>query len=322
LAQPPSIGNFAPARAEDPSRLTLVGSEWIETAQERTARMIPRLNSFWIGDELGYVEKLTLASALSVGHPFTIYSYAAEKLRGVPSGVEVRDANEVVPYRALAHYFEGGSAALGTDFFRYAMQAKGLGVWADLDLYFLRPIDFDDEYLFGWEHKTSINGAVLRLPANSDMVRELCDIPHVNWRPPFYGPRKTAIFYWRRLTEGDLRPENYRWGTFGPMVLTYLARKYGVAKSAKKPSIFYPVSHQDWKLLCGPPELVKATLTKETRTVHLWRSVLIRLMGPSPPRGSYLEALCHALGLTVAASTEDDGRIDEAPLLTSARDQT
>ena len=152
---------------------------------------------------------------------------------------------------------------------------RDLGAWVDLDLYFIRPIDFEDDYLFGWEHRTSINGAVLRLPANSDMVRELCEIPQVNWRPPFYGPRKTAIFYWRRLTEGDLRPENYRWGTFGPMFLTYLARKYGVAKRAKKRSVFYPVSHHNWKLLCGPPELVKAELTEETRTVHLWRSVLI-----------------------------------------------
>jgi hypothetical protein len=64
------------------------------------------------------------------------------------------------------------------------------------------------ERAFGWEHETSINGAVLRLPANSAMVRELCDIPHVNWRPPFYGPRKTAIFHWRRFTEGHIRPEN------------------------------------------------------------------------------------------------------------------
>jgi hypothetical protein len=275
--------------------------------------MLPGLNSLWIGEELGYIEKLTLASALSVGHSFTVYSYASGKLRGVPSGVEVRDANEVVPYQELAHYFDGGSAALGTDFFRYAMQAKGLGAWVDLDLYFIRPIDFEDEYLFGWEHRTSINGAVLRLPANSDMVRELCDIPQVNWRPPFYGPRKTAIFYWRRLTEGDLRPENYRWGTFGPMFLTYLARKYGVAKRAKKRSVFYPVTHHNWKLLCGPPELVKAELTSETRTVHLWRSVLIRKMGASPPPGSYLEALCHAHGLMGADPIGDEGRNREHP---------
>ena len=177
------------------------------------------------------MERLTLVSALSVGHPFTLYSYTPEKLRGVPNGVEVRDANEVVPYRTLARYFDGGWAALGTDFFRYAMQAKGLGTWADLDLYFIRPIDFHDDYVFSWEHEKSINGAVLRLPPNSDMVRELCEISHLNWRPPFYGPRKTAVFYWRRLTEGDIRPENYRWGTFGPMILTYLAKKHRVSRN-------------------------------------------------------------------------------------------
>ncbi len=187
--------------------------------------MLDRLNSLWIGEQLGYVERLTRVSALSVGHPFTLYSYTPERLRDVPSGVEVRDANDVVAYESLARYFDGGWAALGSDFFRYALQAKGLGYWVDLDLYFIRPIDFQDDYVFGWEHEASIDGAVLRLPPDSAMVRELCDISHVNWKPPFYGPRKTVAFYWRRLIEGDLRPENYRWGTFGPTFLTDLATK-------------------------------------------------------------------------------------------------
>ena len=47
--------------------------------------MLPRLNSLWIGEQLGYLERLTLASALSVGHSFTLYSYAPEKLREVPT---------------------------------------------------------------------------------------------------------------------------------------------------------------------------------------------------------------------------------------------
>ena len=100
--------------------------------------MFDRLNSLWIGEQLGYVERLTMVSALSVGHPFRLYSYSPDKLRGVPNGVEVRDANEVVPYPTLARYFDVGLAALGTDFFRYAMQAKGFGYWVDLDLYFIK----------------------------------------------------------------------------------------------------------------------------------------------------------------------------------------
>jgi hypothetical protein len=259
--------------------------------------MLDRLHSLWVGEQLGYVERLTMVSARSVGHPFTLYSYVPEKLRGVPNGVEVRDAKEVVPYKALARYFDGGWATLGTDFFRYAMQAKGLGYWVDLDLHFIRPIDFHDQYVFGWEHETSINGTVLRLPRDSDMVRELNGISHINWRPPFYGPRKTAVFYWRRIIEGNIRPENYRWGTFGPMILTYLAKKYRVSNQAKHRSVFYPVRHRDAKLLLGPPEPVESQLTNETRAIHLWNSVLSRLAKGSPPPGSYIEAACRRHGL-------------------------
>ncbi len=259
--------------------------------------MLDRLHSLWIGERLGYLERLTMVSALSVGHPFTLYSYGPEKLHGVPDGVELRDAKEVLPYASLSRYFDGGWATLGTDFFRYAMQAKGLGYWVDLDLYFIRPIDFHDQYVFSWEHETMINGSVLRLPRDSEMVRELCSISHVNWRPPFYGPRKTAIFYWRRLTEGDIRPENYRWGTFGPMMLTYLAKKYRVSKLAKHRSVFHPIRHRDAKLLLGPPEPVESQLTNETRAIHLWNSVLRRLAKGSPPPGSYLEAACRRHGL-------------------------
>jgi hypothetical protein len=269
--------------------------------------LLDPLNSLWIGGELGYIERLTIVSALSIGHPFRLYSYSPEKLRSIPDGVEVRDANEVVAYPALARYFDGGHAALGTDFFRYAMQARGLGYWVDLDLYFLRPLDFGDPYVFGWENKTSINGAVLRLPPESDMVRDLCAIPHLNWRPPFYGLRKSAAFYWRRLREGDLWPENYRWGTFGPAALTYLAKKHRVAHRAQKRPVFYPVLHPDAKLLCGAPEWVESRLTEETRTVHLWHSVLSRAAKGPPPPGSWLDVVCRRHGLTPKGFADGDG---------------
>ena len=84
------------------------------------------------------------------------------------------------------------------------------------------------------------------------------------------------MFYWERLTKGDIRPKDYRWGTFGPSTLTHLARKYAVAGRAKAPSVFYPVMHYQVDLFLRPPELVESLLTAETRTVHLWQSVLRR----------------------------------------------
>jgi hypothetical protein len=259
--------------------------------------MLERLNSLWIGAELGQIERLTVVSSLSVGHAFTIYSYAPEKLGAVPQGAEVRDAREVAPYESLTLLLERGEGALASDFFRYALLAKGLGIWVDLDLVFLKPIDFEDEYVFGWENKKSINGAVLRLPKDSDMLHELCGIPQLNWRPPFYGPRKMAWFYWRRLTKGDMRPQDYRWGAFGPSILTHLAKKYGIAHRAKPCSVFYPVRHFDVELLLGPPELVESLLTAETRTVHLWQSVL-RRKSKVPPPGSYLDLALRRHGIS------------------------
>ena len=259
--------------------------------------MLERLNSLWVGGELGYLERLSVVSALSAGHPFTIYSYAPENLNAVPTGAEVRDAREVAPYETLAHYLEGGWGALASDFFRYALLAKGLGYWVDLDLVFLKPIDFQDEYVFGWENKKSINGAVLRLPKDCAMLGELRSIPQLNWRPPFFGLRKTAVFYWERLTKGDIRPENYRWGIFGPAILTYLAKKYAVSNRAKECSVFYPVKHYQVELLLGPTELVERLLTAETRTIHLWQSVLRRTSKGPPPAGSYLEQACRLYGI-------------------------
>lgn len=267
--------------------------------------MLEPLNALWIGDRLGVVERLTMVSAMSVGHPFRLFSYSPGTLSDVPDGVELCDANAVIGYAALARYFEEGHRALGTDFFRYTMQAKGFGYWVDLDLYFLRPLDLSDDYVFGWEHETSINGAILKLPSDSAMVRDLCAIPHLNWKPPFYGPRRTARFYWRRLTRGDIRPEHYRWGTFGPGVLTWLARKHHVADRAQKRPVFYPVRHRDALTLFGPPERVDRQITGETRAVHLWSSVLSREAGFAPA-GSWLDVVCRRHGL--ASSVADRER--------------
>jgi len=150
--------------------------------------MLPKFNSLWIGDELGYIERLSIRSALALGHSFTIYSYKPERLRGVPSGAEIRDAHEVSSNESLTRYFNDRWAALGTDFFRYALLEKGLGYWVDLDVLFLKPFDFENEYVFGWEHESSINGAILRLPPRCEMLDQLCASNKVNWRPPFLGP--------------------------------------------------------------------------------------------------------------------------------------
>jgi hypothetical protein len=258
--------------------------------------MLERLNSLWVGENLGYIERLSIVSAMAVGHPYTIYSYAPENLRGVPKGAEVRDAREVMSDETLVSYLNARWAALGTDFFRYALLAKDLGYWVDLDLYFLKPFDFEEDHVFGWEHDHSINGAVLRLPAESRMLHDLLNIPKKNWRPPFFGPKRTLLFYWMRLRKGDVSPEDLPWGSYGPAMITYLAQKYGAAKGAQERTVFYPVRYHDAKALLGPSAGVKRMLTLRTRAVHLWHSTFSEAARTSPPPGSYLEEVCRQHG--------------------------
>lgn len=49
----------------------------------------------WIGPPLGPVERACMRSVLRQGHPLSLYRYAAPD--GVPDGVELRDAAELIP---------------------------------------------------------------------------------------------------------------------------------------------------------------------------------------------------------------------------------
>jgi hypothetical protein len=238
------------------------------------------------------MEQLSIASALAVGHPFTIYSYFPEVLRGVPKRAEIRDAREIFPYHRFSRYSDIGFSALGSDFFRYALLARNVGYWVDLDCYFLKPLDFQEKYVFGWEHEYSINGAVLHLPPDCDMTSELCSFPIPNWRPPFFGPKRSLMFYWKRLTNGVVNAEDLPWGSLGPSLITYLARKYNVANKAQSVNTFYPIKYKDARVVFEPSEVVQSMISLETRVVHMWHSRLGELIRSPPPVGSYLDAAC------------------------------
>lgn len=259
--------------------------------------MVERLNSLWVGERLGYIEQLCIASAAAAGHPFTLYSYTPGALRNVPNCVELRDAREIMPEERLVRYADCGAIQLGANLFRYELLLKDSGYWVDMDFCFLKPLDFQDPYVFGWEHENWINNALLRIPATSEMAYELCTLPETNRRPPWFGPRRTAQYYWKRLTKGDIRVQDLPWGTYSSGMVTYLARKYGVEKLAQKPGAFYPVRWKDAHTLMGPAELVESKITSSTYAVHLWYSRISGLVSNPPPKGSYLDKLCCQFGV-------------------------
>lgn len=256
-----------------------------------------RFNALWVGPRLDYLERLCIASAQAAGHPFTLWSYDPDTLQGVPPGVELRDAAEVMPREGLDIYQQRGMVALFADLWRIELLAKGLGCWVDMDLIFLKPFQDSDGYIFGWEYENWINNAILLAPQGSAMVADLKAIPQPNRCMPWYGPRSRLKFYWRRFREGRIELEDYPWGTFSSGLITYVVKKNGLTAHAQKPDVFYPVRWKDARALYAPAAEVEAMIGPDTRAVHLWHSRLQGLRDAPPPPGSYIDWACRHFGV-------------------------
>src|SRR4051812_12851319 len=100
--------------------------------------------SLWIGPRLGAVERACLRSMLRVGHPVTLYCY--QEPAGVPEGVQLADAREVLAEELIIRH-HSGSVSLFSNRFRYELQRRAAGTWVDLDHYCLAPIPGTDPYL-------------------------------------------------------------------------------------------------------------------------------------------------------------------------------
>ena len=255
------------------------------------------LNALWVGDELGYLEQLCLVSGLAAGHEFRLYSYEPHRLRGVPSGIDLRDAAEVMPRDRMVTYAGTESYVLGSNFWRYEMLGMGLGYWVDLDMLLLKPFDFTGDYVFGREQQGTINTAVLLAPPDSALVSDLRKVPVSGACPEWYGPRRKLQFHFDRLRGRPDGIEYLEWGTFGPLMLTYFVKKHGLSGFASPPEVFYPLDWRDIRALYGSAEEVEAELSEQTHGIHLYNSQLRELAKSPPPKGSYIAKICGTLGI-------------------------
>lgn len=222
---------------------------------------------FWFGSQPGLYEKLCISSFLHFDYIVKFYSY--DLTIDVPNGAIKMDASEILPRELVfENASSAGSYASFSDLFRYSLIESRGETWVDVDVYCLTPKLPEDDYLFGFEDETWINGAVLRLPVGSPVAKALLD-------------------------EAKREPNSAEWGTIGPKLLTRTLREMGLDSLAKSKEIFYPILYRDIWRLFDPNELewVEDSL-KGARTLHLWNEILRRggvsLKQSPPPEGSWL----------------------------------
>lgn len=110
------------------------------------------IKSFWFGEELSKLEIISIRSFLAFGHPYQLYCYKG--LKGIPDGVEVKDASEIIPQSKITSVTIGegkGSLTVFADLFRYLLLHKVGGYWVDLDIICLKAFDFKQARLIASE---------------------------------------------------------------------------------------------------------------------------------------------------------------------------
>ena len=222
-------------------------------SQDTTSK--PIFSSFWAGESLSPYEQACLRSFTLRGYEVILYTY--ETLKGVPEGVRVESAQEIIDGRYMDLYLIEDRPSLShfSDIFRYRMSEKTGHIWIDSDILLLKPIDVElPSTLLAKEHSTSLCGAVLRLSSSDPRIPlliERCE---------------------------QLAGQNLIWGATGPRLLTEVFGKDQLFSIAYEPEIFFPIYFDDfWKAFL--PECLDECedLCRNAFTVHLWNNIVVKL---------------------------------------------
>ena len=206
------------------------------------------VQSLWIGSRLSVMEQLTIRSFLDHGHSFHLYTY--EDVQNVPAGTVVKPGTEILPEQEIFCYQSGygkGSFSAFSNCFRYKLLLERGGWWADLDIVCLKPFDFPDQHVLGYEREPlgewHVGSALIKAHVGSPIL-EYC---------------------WDHSRTAD-RAKRY-WGQIGPRLLAKAVAAMNIPVRIFDPSVFYPIDHwQTWRLVRG------RTIPKEAYCIHLWNS--------------------------------------------------
>jgi hypothetical protein len=255
--------------------------------------------SLWIGPELTWMEQICLMSFVEKGHRTVLYVY--DTVKSIPDGVEVRDANEIMPTDEIVYHVNTGSPAFHSDIFRLRMLDQTDFLWIDTDAYCLKPFEVQDSgYFFGWgtDRRRILCSGVLGLPKQSQTLRSMLDLTNDMYPvPPWAPPRRRQQLQQLKDKGEGVHMSLMPWGICGPEALTHFAVKSGEAEYAFEGPVLYPVPFASTGLFHRPrlKKEVLAAITEDTLSVHFYgrrfRNIFALSKGLPIP-GSYADMLC------------------------------
>lgn len=227
------------------------------------------VRSFWSGPPLTVFEQLCLRSVVSRGHRVLLYCY--DKGLQVPDGVELLDANDIVPGgRGPSFVHADGESSPGAhpDLFRYETLRRVGGWYMDLDVVLLSDVLPTTDVYLASQDDGLVTDAVLRFPAGAPIVQAASQAA----------------------------------GETGPALLTRLVREHRLEQAIRPRShAFRPMQIVDLFLPGKCEDLARRTSRADFLHLRgeIWRQVRIP-KEYGPPEGSFLDRLFWRFGMTFA----------------------
>ncbi|MEO1329523.1 MAG: hypothetical protein AAFW46_07670 [Pseudomonadota bacterium] len=202
--------------------------------------------TFWIGPRLRDFEHCCMRSWLAMGHPVKFFSY--EPVANVPPGVELCDAERILPRRVL---FDEAPELDKKPFtraniFRLAMLRRGEGVWCDSDYCMFRPLPAFTDILVGREQNGKLCNAILWLPPEHEILPAVLDAFQARSVPPWSYAKTRWQLALVSLSGRTRKLSDYPKHQWGRHVLEYTVAKYGLEDQVKDyKAFYYPVIYDD-----------------------------------------------------------------------------
>ena len=229
-----------------------------------------RIGALWIGGSLSFMEQLCLKSFVDAGHDVTLFTYG--EVQNIPDGIEIGDAEAILPMDNAIRPTRTGSPAPQADRFRYHMLSQIDDIiWADTDAYCVAPFTTDNGFFFGWESAHHVNNGVLGLPKDSDTLHELIEFTSDEFAIPEWLPAAEQDRLRAAKEAGNpVGVGDQQWGAWGPRALTHFLHKTGEIKYALPREALYPIGFKDRGLMLRRNANAERFITPETLSIHFY----------------------------------------------------
>lgn len=281
-----------------------------------------RIGALWIGGGLSYLEQLCLKSFLDAGQHVTLFTYG--EVAHVPDGVELADANAILPMDTAIRHTRTGSPAPQADRFRYHMLAQLDDIiWADTDAYCVKPFATETGHFYGWESAHHVNNGVLGLPRDSETLAELIAFTSDEYAIPEWLPEAEQDRLRAAKAAGTpVGVGDQQWGAWGPRALTHFLHKTGEIRHALPREALYPIGFKERGIMVRAGARAEGNITPDTYSIHFYgRRMRSRLIseGGQPAEGSLIARLLEKHQIDTSQAPLPEGPVKPVPLPPEAR---